>query len=361
ATVVGHVWYLALASGGLLAGGLYLALGARRRHSPQLWLTLLSSASMIGLSIVLMGQRENARMTHWIYGRYSESVLPALGLLALAALCIEGRRRRWRPLLTAAGLSALTLVLPPLVLRLLWTPEIAHPFAFNVPVVTFYQWLTGWGLLRVGAASLLLAGVLAAPFLRFPVAALWLFAAWQATAAAVGYVGPDWQGRSEWRQRERHLVDIVKAAPRGDAPGADRVCYDRSVFPSFHFYHYDFFFYPVEMELADPGSALCPGAWWITPSLDRPPVDGARLVALETLPPDHPSFHQRLWVRSGALQDALAERGQLFPAGFPRTLDGEDLRADVQLLDAVIRRGKGLRLDVEHLGDAPWPHRLGLR
>ncbi|MEO1369626.1 MAG: glycosyltransferase family 39 protein, partial [Acidobacteriota bacterium] len=116
ATVVGHVWYLALASGGLLAGGLYLALWGRR-PSPLVGLTLLSASSMVGLSVVLMGQRENARMTHWIYGRYSESVLPALVLLALGALCVQARRRRWRTLLPAAGLSALTLVLPPLLLR----------------------------------------------------------------------------------------------------------------------------------------------------------------------------------------------------------------------------------------------------
>jgi hypothetical protein len=112
--LVGHTWYLLVATLGLVA--LYLIIEGFRRlvrgvrrdaEEPDMILLLLLATTAGLLAVSVMSFPVLGRSHHLIYGRYFDPAVPALVAVSLARLMTLQRRPRLRWLL--AGLAILTL------------------------------------------------------------------------------------------------------------------------------------------------------------------------------------------------------------------------------------------------------------
>lgn len=370
ATACGQPWYLWLATGGLLVTGLTAAVtgcrGADRLRGPGLfwWAVTGSAVGTCALSVLHMAHRQEPRFTHWIYGRYNESVVAGILLIALLALAggtpAQRARTVWRGSAVAlAGLAALTLPL-----RLLWTPRIGPPFGFNAIATCFYDLVIGWGLLRAAALAASVALALALAYGRsWRLGLVATSALFVAMTAAAGH--SYWLPKTRDRSRERQLVRVVHEI----APARRHLDYDRRDWPSFYFYNNSFLLPDWSLAVADVAHDAHPvGDLVVSSRRDLgSAVPGARLVGLERLPSGYPPYIQGLWVRPGSLADTLAARGWLMPAAFPCRLDEADLAARLELAGladgARITSGAAIPLELwlEHRGSAPWPDRHGWR
>lgn len=367
ATASGQPWYLWLASGGVLAVGLLAAVrlargGDRLAGRPLFWLTAAgSAASMVAISVLHMAHRHDPRMTHWIYGRYNESVAVAALLVAVVALAVPAaRRRRVLPGVTLGALGLLAVLTVPL--RLLWTPRIGEPFGFNAAGICLWQQLGGFGLLRTPLLGAMVAVLLAAAFglrWRLGVAALGGFFAASTWAATVGY----WLPMSVDRAREVQLAQtIARVQPEGGM-----LLYEARDWPNFHFYSYSYRLPGHRLEVVWPAAATPADGELLITSRRRPGprTEGWRMVGLEWLPRGHPPYIQSLWVRPGPLADRLRAAGWLLPAEFPSMLPKGALATELcwrGVADgAVLSPGRALaaRLELAHRGTTPWPHRRG--
>lgn len=371
ATACGQPWYLWLATGGLLVTGGWVALTRGHERDPKLhaaplfwWTVVGTTASTVAMSVLHMAHRPDARFTHWIYGRYTESLAAGLVLLVLVVMAVAPSPRRSRLLLQGAAVSVATGLLLTVPLRLLWTTRIGRPFGFNASATCLYDALAGWGLLRAAAVGAVLTVALALGFWRSwrtgVAATTLLFLA--ATAAALpGY----WLPKSRDRIRAREIARVLAAI---DPPGR-HLAYERRDWPSFEFYHDSFLLPDWTIELWGPRlDPVPPAPLVVTSRRDLGAVvPGARLVALERLPLHTPPFIQALWVVPGALADRLAARGWLLPADFPCPLDDAALAASLEVsrqdAGGPVRGGDTLplRIDLEHRGTTPWPDRFGWR
>ncbi len=367
ATGSGQPWYLWLSSGGVLAVGLLAAVSLGRRGDglagrPLFWLTAAgSAASMVAISVLHMAHRHDPRMTHWVYGRYTESVAVAALLVAVVALAApDARRRRVLPAATLGALVLLALLTVPL--RLLWTPRIGEPFGFNAAGVCLWQQLGGFGLLRTPLLGALVAVLLAAAFglrWRLGVAALGGLFAVSTWAAMVGY----WLPMSANRAREVQLARTIGHIQ----PDGGTLLYETRDWPNFHFYSYSYRLPRHRLELVWPAAGPPAAGELMITSRRRPAprMAGWRLTGLEWLPRGHPPYIQSLWVRPGPLADSLRAAGRLLPAEFPSMLPEGALAAELRWSGvgdgAAVSRGRPLaaRLAVAHRGTTPWPHRRG--
>jgi len=367
AAASGQPWYLWLSSGGVLAVGLLAAVPLGRRGDglaggPLFWLTATgSAASMVAISVLHMAHRHDPRMTHWIYGRYTESVAVAALLVAVVALAgPDARRRRVLPGVTLAALGLLAVLTVPL--RLLWTPRIGEPFGFNAAGICLWQQLGGFGLLRTPLLGALVAVLLAAAFglrWRLGVVALGGFFAASTWAATVGY----WIPMSADRAREAQLArTIARIQPEGGT-----LLYEARDWPNFHFYSYSYRLPGHRLEVVWPAAGPPADGQLLISSRRRPGprTEGWRMVGLEWLPRGHPPYIQSLWVRPGSLADRLRAAGWLLPAEFPSMLPARALAAELRwrgVADGTVVSPGGTveaRLELAHRGTTPWPHRRG--
>ncbi len=397
-TAAGQLWYLGLATlGSLFAGTLLLALARRRLATlaavPGLFWPLLygSAAAVFATSVLFNVVRwDQARFTHWVYGRQNESVLLPLLLVALLALRGAGDGRRWRDLAARGesqtapradlfrslwstehfhpGLLAsvlgtgLAIAAATAVLRYFWSPSVGPPYSFGASSLPIFSQPLGWGILRStavwGVGFLLLAALFARRW-RWGVAALSLFFA---VSTAVTY-RDSWARRYPVAAGQRQLAGLVE---RFD-PQRRVILHDRRVRP-FHFHYYNLTYFLPDFAFRRLGERTLPtGDLVLSGGLDvGRSYPGARLAGLENFAARRTGYIHSLWVLPGPLQDALDRRGWLLPAEFPGRLDAEALRSELQPLEDPAGspwnpgEERTLRLEAAHRGSTPWPHRGGL-
>ena len=405
----GHLWYLLLATGGVVVVGLLCWRPRRWKAPASFWVALGGvSAGTFALSVLHFTYRPDVTFTHWIYGRYDEAVLVPLLLVALGSLVPPGRdetpapgsqregfvpverlalgaapssgpprrgpslaahlgeRSRSPEALRRIGTAALValglLLIATAVLRVAWTPSSGGLFPFNAVAGGLVQWLTGWGLFRAaavtGLATVALAALLA---FRWRLGILGLGVLFVLGTAATWL--QTWIPESAERVRGLDLVRFIEV----NAPDAGTVHFDELAWPSYIFYAYELHLDDTELvrfshpNLLEPRSPLV-----VSPRLDLDRwLPGARLAALESLPIEYPPYRLALWVLPGELQARLAAADHLFPPGFPCPLGPRQLAAEVVPARPSLRLSPGaetlLRVELTQRGDAPWPARRGVK
>lgn len=375
ATATGHLWYLGLATFGVLLLGGFVLLADRRRGErsgeerdplvPVLW---LSAASVVAISILFNVARwDVARFTHWIYGRQSESVLLPVLVTALLAIRSTAARRNMRVLVAAGLATAATIAILTLVLRALWTPDVGGPYSFGASSAPLYLALLGHGrlaaLAALGVGFVLLCWLLVTRWSWGVVAVTVLFL----VSTATTYV-TSWTGRYDEIEGERELVHLVRALEAGPVAPRPVIHYplERTTF-NFHFYNTAYFLPEYRFRRLPAAPRPAAGELVLSSTLDPTALaPGARLLGLESLPQRPLGYVQSLAVLPGRLQDELAGRGWLFPREFPGPLPRAALRAELALEgpppstrlrpDEVVP----MRILVTNTGSCPWPNRRGL-
>ena len=374
ATAAGHVWYLGLATFGvLLLGGFALILGRGRTTGerrdflvPYLW---LCGASVVAISVLFNVIRWDVEgFTHWVCGRHSESVLLPVVLVSLIAIRRYGLERRWRLLGGAFVLTGLTLGVLTLVLRALWTPNAGIPHSFSASSTPLYlEMLTIGGrgaAIVVGVGYAALSWMLARRWRWGVVALTVLFG----VSTAVTYT-TSWRDRYVAMDGQRELVRLIRRLEHGPVVPRRTILYPRELSTfNVHFYNAAYFlpdyrFLPLAKDTAFvEGELVLSGA--LNPqALSRAP--GARLAGLESVPARGWGYIQSLAVLPGPLQDELAARGWLLPLGLPGPLPAGALAATVTaatMPPPTLRPGETtpLQVRVSNRSSCPWPNRRGL-
>ncbi len=370
-TFTGQLWYLGLATCGVLFAGLlfgFMSKNGRRlirdewKVPPLFWLVLFGSgAGVFALSVIYLAQAWS-RFTFRVYGRYNEGVLLPVLLIALIALKDAGRpehRRRF-----AAAVVVTLILLGGLAWPMLqhWVPSMGmRPHSFSASAVSIHTEPFGWGILRASATAgvgLLTLSLLFLYRWRWGVVGLGIFFC----------LGTQDTYRDTWVQRHDRVAeqrDLIRRIQLIE-PRPDTIYWDPRRHSGFNYLN-------VAYSLPEYNYKILPG------KVPRPAGEvvlsnklgfkrfypGARMHGLETLTLE--PFTQGLWVLPGPLQNALAARHWLLPPDFPSRLGDDVLTADIRPIappspPARIRSGDDLYLtiDINQRGSAPWPHRGGL-
>jgi len=378
--VCGQGLYLSLSTLGLVTVGAALVVVclARKRWplagSGAFWLTwAASAASVFAISVLFMAPLGIDNLTYLIYGRYNEGILlPVLAVfLALAHEVGPARARDapaipWRLIGTTLGVAVcMVLVTFWVLVRFRGDLLAGHPYYFNV--LGAFPWI------KIGLhpwVSPVVAAVL------IPLLGLWatgLLARWRPAVVLllVLFTAGSWQTYSKFfigfaaaKAKQHGLADVVG----GLEQSPPSIGYDPSVFPNFHYYNYSYHLPGIDLPRLSPDrlDASSPDLY-ISPVRDlAATVPGARLVAMEHLPPLFGSYVQYLWVRPGKLQDQLGARGWLFPAEFPDTVLCPAPYSRLQVLapspaNGAWPNGEPVSLRIQNRGRCPWPDATGLR
>lgn len=307
----GQLWYLTVASVGLLPLG--IATVARLRDRRLAGIVLGSSGVILAASCLQMS--DGVRVDHMVYGRYDEGFLPVLLVAAVAGL-VARHRDALRLAAVGAGLSGLLAALA--VLLNGGDRFTGDVMPLNVVGVLVYR--TGENEIDVLAVTLLALVPLA-------VAAIAARARAVAGAAVVAlfFVGSSVSVEARtirpWEDYWSSITEIPEVVHRIGHTGP---------------IGYDLADYEVDaadlyqLELTDVGRLLFFDS---TTSDHRPGSDlviaspqwvepGARLLFVES-----GIFDQALWVLDGDLQDRLDADGFLVPAQYSAPLSDEARRA----------------------------------
>jgi hypothetical protein len=338
---IGQLWYLTVASFGLVPiGALWLATSKRIPRTVG-WVTLAAVVATLGASALEMS--DGYRVDHMVYGRYMEGVVPAILVAGVAAIVA------WRSVLVrllaavAGGATALALVLVVIRGGDVFTGNV---MPLNVTGILVYK--SSISVVDIARATLL-ALVLTT--------ALWLVARWRpivgVSALALVFVASSAsvQARTldpfdETFAAMTRIPDVVRDVSDRAVIGYDRAAYDKE---AANFY---------QLELADYGVRFFdsrrtrPAADLVISSPDwtRAEAWGARLVTVET-----GDYEQALWVMPGLVQDRLVSNGDVLPRDpavrMPEPATRQRIDVDVP---SSMSRGKTVTvdLDVTHTGTA---------
>lgn len=308
----GHGWYLLVATLGLAGVAVWSLV--RHRRPPDLWL-LGAVLAVLAASAIQLAER--GRPDHLVYGRYVESMAPVLVVVACRAL-------RPVPLLAALGAAA---VLGGIAVT--GNPSGAFdgvPAWVNVPVLALFDDID---VARATAGALAAALVLAIVAWRSPALALAGFAAFG--------LGAGWGAHLD--ELERFAVDANRTYVMGDElAGFATVSYDVDAYDTLAGNRYQWAHPGLELPYWRRGDE--PAAAVLSRK-GPPPVDGARIVAME------PQRDLATWVVPGPRFDELAAQGRLVLAqGAPVDETFDDVTVE-PLGDGRVRITRGS-------GTAPW-------
>lgn len=338
---VGQLWYLTVASFGLVPlGALWLATSKRISRTVG-WVTLAAAVATLGASALEMS--DGYRVDHMVYGRYIEGVVPAL-LVAAAAAAVAWRSVLPRLLAVVAACAALLAVV-------LVAVRGGENFAGNVMplnvtgILVYENSLSVVDVARVTLVALLITG------------AAWSLARWRPLigvgAVAVVFMASSasvqartLDGFNETWDGFIRIPDVVHDLTRRGVVAYDRAAYDKEAA--------DFY----QLELADRGVRFVdsrrarPATDLVISSPDWQKGEqwGARLVAVETGP-----YRQGLWVMPGLLQDRLVSTGDVLPTDPSERLPGAATRQRIAatLPEAMNRHARTtVRVRVTHTGTA---------
>lgn len=341
---VGQLWYLTVASLGLVPLGALWLLTARRLPTAVRVVTLVACVATLAASAVEMS--DGTRVDHMVYGRYVEGIVPVLLVAGAAAVAA------WRTVLPRllAGVAVLAAALAGLLVLLrggeLFTGDV---MPLNVTGLLVYRHsVSQVDVARVTILALAVTAVVL------------LLSRWRALAGlalvAVLFAGSAASVQARTLQPFDDYWSSVTEIPEAVRAVSDHghVSYDRA---SYDAYAADFY----QLELSDRGLRFFD-------SRDERPRDdlviastdwaqgrswGARLVFVEA-PREYPD--EALWVMPGALQERLADGGFLLPedptAAVPDPV--QRIEADVpgRLAPGAAR---DVEVEVTHLGGgAAW-------
>lgn len=379
AAAAGQVWYLTVATWGLVPlaaattlGALVAVVRGSRRDARTATLSLLALSLV---AMVVAGSRrvdQMDRIDTLILGRYNEALLVPLllvGLLSVVRLGGPLRERTRgtlaRPAVVIAGTLAISgaglalgrrsgeIALPTLRSNVLGLDAllVARDFRLSVALFSALGLLAAAAVLVIGRVRpLAAAGVVAALFVPSVL------------------TGQDYMGdRSRLRANERAVALAVRAVDRRlGGSGAGCVGYDVAATSLWHRANYELFLPRVRVagfssRRQSPCSNLVISG--------RPDFDvafpGSRRVMLEN------ATDQALWALPGAVQDRLGREGWLLPRvpGSPVTPRDRRYRIGPTGSEPVprvlsMRRGHSREIEVAitHAGhDAAWPSAYGLR
>ena len=362
-TFCGQLWYLGLATCGVLFAGLLCGFSSKTgqwRVPPLFWLALLgSAASIFALSVVFLAPSWE-RFGFRVYGRYNEGVLLPVLIVALLGLkSVE--KRRIRCVASVAGALALVGVLAFVMVRF-WIPSMdGPPHTFNASAISIHSELFGWGMLRASASAgvgLLILGLLFSYRWRWGIVGLGAFF----SLSTLATYQDTWVQRHDRIARQQELIQRIQAI----TPKPETIFWDPRRRFGFSYLNAGYFL-PEFTHESLPGKVRRPsGELVLSGRLDFSQLyPGARLVGLENLPNER--YIQGLWVLPGPLQDTLATRRWLMPECYPCRLGDDVLGVEMRLVEPSspprqIQQGEefSLNFNIDHRGSAPWPHRGGL-
>ena len=297
---VGQLWYLTVATLGLVPLGVLWLATAKRIPRTVGWVTIAGVAATLGASALEMS--DGYRIDHMVYGRYMEGVVPVL-LVAGAAAVVA-----WRSLLprllaaVVVGSAVLASALVAIRGGEVFTGDV---MPLNVTGILVYRHsVSVVDVARVTLLALLITSV------------VWMVARWRPLIGlgALGLVfvlsSASVEARTlgpfddMWSAMIR-IPDVVRDVSDGGVVAYDRAGYDKD---AANFY---------QLELADRGIRFVnsdrarPTTDLVIAAPDWPAGEewGARLVTVETGVYDD----QALWVMPSLLQDRLAAAGDLLP------------------------------------------------
>ena len=306
AAIGGQLFYLAAATYGLAPLGLYALVclvrrdGVRSEAGAVALAALAAAAGMLLVSGIFW--HDLFRSDQTIYGRYNEATLAPIlvaGVLALVTVPLDRRR-----IVTMLAPIALLWTIPLLV----WDAALrgTDPVNFNIlgvaPVVAL-----GHGVqpFTIAVAHGFAAVVLVVVARRHRQVALIGLCAWLALFSLGIEMGLFRTGSRDRAGEQRITAKLRQIA--SVVPGAQRcVAFDRRTVDVFAASSYR---YRVDgWRFAQPGEKACADLFLIRLPVDQIPAlaPGARIVARE-----RKGSTNTLWVRPGALQDALAKAGLL--------------------------------------------------
>ena len=340
--VIGQVWYLTVASLGLVPLGVLWLATSKRIPRAVGWVTLASVAATLGASALEMS--DGYRVDHMVYGRYMEGVVPALLVAGTAAVVA------WRSILPRllAGLSAATGVVA-LVLVAIRGGDLFRGNVMPLNVTGILAYRNGVTVIDVARVTILALAI---------TAAAWLLARWRPvaglTAIALVFVASSASAQARtldpfddtWSAMTR-IPDVVRDITDAGVVAYDRAAYDKE---AANFY---------QLELADRGVRF------VDSRRSRPTTDlvisspnwrrgqqwGARLVTAEVGEYDD----QALWVMPGLLQDRVVSTGNVLPTDPAERLPAAATRQLVVVsVPASMDEQERVTLDVRvtHVGTA---------
>jgi hypothetical protein len=334
----GQLWYLTVASLGLLPLGVLTIL--RRRDRRFAAIALGACLAILAASCLQMS--DGTRIDHMVYGRYDEGFLPALLVAGVAGLWLH----RSRVLRLAATGAALSIALAVLALVLNGPDRFrgGPVMPLNVVGVLFYRG-------KVDEIDVLVVTLLALVPLAFFALATKRSIVLGLGVAVVFFAGSSLSVEARtirpWEDfwsSVTAIPDVVHDIGWHGPLGYDLAAYEVDAADLY------------QLELTDVGDLLffdsrtsehLPGSDLViaSPQWNGP---GARLAFVETGP-----YHdQALWVLPGALQDRLAGDGALLPVEHSAPLDDAQQAATISVerdgdhLDVRVRDDGGTWLGV---------------
>jgi hypothetical protein len=352
----GHMLYLLVATGGMLAVGILQLASLRTSFAVTRAAILLSLAGSWVLSAAFMAGGTGDKL---IYGRYNEPFFVIAFAIGLSWVSSNGLRVR-----VAATVAVIMFVLAG---AFAWATEHSDVAAsvnrtnvFGIlPLLRRSVPAVDWrALLFVGLVALV---VIVAMSAHRRTRSLVLLAV-GVTFVWVGAMNADVLGSdAEARALQGSLVGTIVQAESGTP---DCVTLDRRGLSQWHRYNYQVLLprttFNQVTSLDDPSVAACgPFILSSVPEAGSE-VPGARLAGLET----HAGV--ALWVTDGDVQSSLEAAGALFPEDGPTNLPSESRVGSIALIGPDVtledlRSGAALHLRVRHEGSgSPWAGQSGL-
>ena len=374
----GQVWYLAVATAGLLPIGVTVAaIGARRgwralrrgeRASPEdatLSYLLITSAVLFAMAVVFMtpDDRGLQRLDHLVYGRYNDSFVVVFVMLAVSRLVQyredvktgdSGLRGRLAIVTIAVMGVAATL------LGVLGADDLASglPFA-PTSAIGISAYVDGEAAIPVFVATVggaLLATLVLVPVLEPRVPKRVGFA-----VLCVAFVGFSFVAEQRvLRGFNEYWMNLLTLDETVDYVGAPEVIgYDEADLSLHGLNGYQFWLDLTDFEMFDSESGEDPPdvdlviaseTWNEAERLE------ARLIAIE------PRLDQGLWVLPGETQNDMAEAGYLLSADPTAQLPDEAMASEVEIVHGLnqpdslmVGQSRTIQVRVRHLGEgSPW-------
>jgi hypothetical protein len=312
---VGQLWYLTVASFGLVPlGALWLVL-SRKVDRTMAVVTALAGLAMFGASALEMS--DGTRVDHLVYGRYLEGAVPVFLVAGVAGL-VAWRHALPRLLAVVAGLGSL-LTLALVVVRG-GDAFTGNLMPLNVTgVLAWHSSISELDVLRASLAALAVG------------AAVWLCARWRPVAgvglAVVAFAASavSVQARTldpfdDTFAGMTRIAETVRHLPRGTI-GYDRAAYDKEAANFYQVELSDRDVRFVDSRRAKPSTTyVISGSRW--PRGER---WGARRVFVEK-----GLYDQGLWVLPGRQQASLVVRGDVLVDGaLPAAARRQGVHVDV--------------------------------
>ena len=336
---VGQLWYLTVATLGLLPLGVLWLATSRRLVTGVRLVVLAACVATLAASAVYMS--DGTRVDHMVYGRYLEGIVPLL-LVAGTAAVVAWRSVLHRLLLSLAILAT---TLGGLLVLLRGGDRLTgNVMPLNVTgILVFRDRIDAVDVVRVTVLALVLA------------AAVFLLSRWRPLTglglAVVLFVGAAASVQADTlRPFDRFwdgvvdIPDAVRAVSDGGTVAYDRLAYDVEAANLYQADLSDRGVRFVDSRRARPATDLVISR----PQWERGRRWGARLVFVEVGP-----YRQALWVMPGPLQDRLARTGQLLPEDVTAPLPESARRQEVEV-DLPTRMNAGedrvVEVEVTHAG-----------